>query len=260
MDAVDNFVKKYNNKSVDFDGYYGAQCVDLFNFYNRDVIGASFIPTPITNGARDLWEHQSDPAKKHYSRVGRSEQPRKGDVIVKGEPYGRVRVNGKNVFYGHVEIYIGNNQIINQNSRNPGHVTVEPFIAHGVLGILRPKKFENQSSKSTASAGGSADAWRTVQAGDTFWGLEERLNLKHGTLQRLNPQLDPRRLSIGSKIRIREADGGENVNVKTYYIVKKGDTFWDLERAWQLQHGTLQQLNPELDARKLQIGQRIRRS
>jgi hypothetical protein len=27
---LEDFVKKYNKKKVDFDGVYGAQCVDLF--------------------------------------------------------------------------------------------------------------------------------------------------------------------------------------------------------------------------------------
>lgn len=51
-----------------------------------------------------------------------------------------------------------------------------------------------------------------------------------------------------------------NTNIGTYYQIKRGDTFWGLENAWQLPHGRLQALNPTLDPRKLQIGQKIRRS
>lgn len=40
---LDAFVTKYNGKYIDYDGMYGAQCVDLFNFYNRDVMGAGFM-------------------------------------------------------------------------------------------------------------------------------------------------------------------------------------------------------------------------
>lgn len=46
----------------------------------------------------------------------------------------------------------------------------------------------------------------------------------------------------------------------TYYIIKKGDTLWALENAWGIAHGTLQRLNPGIDPKKLQIGQKIRRS
>lgn len=47
---------------------------------------------------------------------------------------------------------------------------------------------------------------------------------------------------------------------ETYYTIAKGDTFWGLENAWGIAHGTLQRLNPGVVATRLQIGQRIRRS
>lgn len=50
--------------------------------------------------------------------------------------------------------------------------------------------------------------------------------------------------------------GAPVVSVKKYKIVR-GDTFWGLESAWQLPHGTLQKLNPTLNARALRIGQEI---
>ena len=92
------------------------------------------------------------------------------------------------------------------------------------------------------------------------WGLEERFGIEHGTLQRLNPQLDPRRLAVGSTIVIKgESVPAANTN-ETYYTIRSGDTFWGLENAWGIAHGTLQRLNPTLEPRSLQIGQRIRRS
>ncbi len=41
------------------------------------------------------------------------------------------------------------------------------------------------------------------------------------------------------------------------YIIRKGDTFWGLENEWGLPHGILQTLNPNVDPRRLQIGQQI---
>lgn len=35
--TLDEFVKKYEGKKVDYDGYYGAQCVDLVRLYIRLV-------------------------------------------------------------------------------------------------------------------------------------------------------------------------------------------------------------------------------
>ena len=34
---LDEFINKYINTKVDFDGAFGAQCVDLFRQYCKDV-------------------------------------------------------------------------------------------------------------------------------------------------------------------------------------------------------------------------------
>lgn len=99
-----------------------------------------------------------------------------------------------------------------------------------------------------------------IQPGDTFWGLEERRNIPHGTLQKLNPHLNPRRLRIGQEIRISGSQKSNSAPAKQFYVIRPGDTFWALENAWQMPHGTLQRLNPGVEPRKLQIGQRIRKS
>ncbi|WEG13820.1 GH25 family lysozyme [Pullulanibacillus sp. KACC 23026] len=46
-------------------------------------------------------------------------------------------------------------------------------------------------------------------------------------------------------------------NHTAHLIIKKGDTFWDLETKNGWSHGTLTKLNPGIDPRKLQIGQKI---
>lgn len=53
--TFDAFVAKWTGVAADFDGAYGAQCVDLFEYYNRDVVGQTFVGTPTTGGAVDLW-------------------------------------------------------------------------------------------------------------------------------------------------------------------------------------------------------------
>jgi LysM repeat protein len=50
-----------------------------------------------------------------------------------------------------------------------------------------------------------------------------------------------------------------NAPVLEYYTIRARDTFWALERAWGMPAGQLQKLNPTLDPRRLQIGQRIRK-
>jgi len=131
---IDNFLAKYQNKSNDFDGYYGSQCFDLFQFYNRDVVGAPFVTGA---GAKDIWNTYP---KDFYERIDNTPTayPKKGDVVIWGSAYGP---------YGHVAIASedGNPQtdsftVLSQN--DPAGV---PSIYKtysdwkGVLGWLRPK-------------------------------------------------------------------------------------------------------------------------
>lgn len=75
--------------------------------------------------------------------------------------------------------------------------------------------------------------------------------------------LRPKNIIVGAQAtpaQPQPAPAPANTPAGTYYQIKRGDTFWGLENAWRIPHGSLQSLNPGLDPRKLQIGQRIRRS
>lgn len=258
--SIDQFVKKYDGKAVDFDKAYGAQCVDLFNFYNSEVVGAPWIGTPITGGARDLWENAKGAPSKHYRRLAVGAQILRGDVLVYGEPLGRAVVKGRTIFFGHVRIALGGGRTIEQNGRISQRTTIQPLSTSGMIGILRPIKFEPKNAPQTTPAPTQNKNKHTIISGDTFWGLEERYGLKHGTLQKANPTLDPKRLRIGEVINLTPRTDERPAPAAQYYNIKSGDTFWDLENAWQLPHGRLQQLNPGVQPRALQIGQRIRKS
>ncbi len=258
--TLDQFVKKYNNTAVDFDKKYGAQCVDLFNFYNAEVVGAPWIGTPATNGARDLFEVDSSARRAYYDALPASTPFVDGDVLVYGEPHGRYVENGRMMFLGHVNIYIGAGLVIEQNGKVSQKTVVREVFKIGLLGLLRPKSFQIKDSPQNVPAQPPHKNKHTIKNGDTFWGLEQENGWPNGTLQELNPELDPRLLRIGSEIVIPEQSNAVPVTTGTYYTIRRGDTLWDLENAWQLAHGTLQQLNDGIDPRTLQIGQRIRRS
>lgn len=258
--SVDEFVKKYQNKSIDFDKAYGAQCVDLFNFYNREVVGAPWVGTPITGGARDLYQNIAGIPQDHYQRVAASEPPRVGDVAVYGEPWGRAVERGRTVFYGHVTIYLGNGRVLEQNGRISQKTTISKFTRSGLLGFLRPRKFLPKSNNSPQKQNTTTSATHKIAPGDTFWELENKYGIQHGRLQALNPTVDPRALKIGSIIKIKEEKKKHHAATKTYYEIRPGDTFWALEDAWRLPHGRLAGLNSGIDPRRLQVGQRIRRS
>lgn len=74
---VDEFFQKYNGKGIDFDGFYGFQCMDLYQQYNKEVVGGPHIPA----NASDVWNtHPHD----LYDMVQNNPDnfPEKGDVVI----------------------------------------------------------------------------------------------------------------------------------------------------------------------------------
>ena len=75
--TLTQFIKTNQGKKVDFDGKYGAQCVDLYRAYCRDVLDIQ--QTPAVAGAKDIitkpgvLEVTRDSALADYSR---------GDILV----------------------------------------------------------------------------------------------------------------------------------------------------------------------------------
>lgn len=94
---LNEFVKKYNGLSVDFDHAYGSQCVDLFRQYSKDVNGTPH--TGAVEGAKDLFLNYDrlPEEKKWYKKVTSSY--RAGDVLV----WDKTSTNK----YGHVAIMLG---------------------------------------------------------------------------------------------------------------------------------------------------------
>ena len=108
--TVEEFVKKYNGKKVDYDGVYGAQCVDLFRQYVKEGLG---IPEhtgtcSTSGGAKDLWlDYARMPIeKKYFNRYSMSRALIPGDIVI----WNSTKTNS----FGHVAIYLGkiNNDLI----------------------------------------------------------------------------------------------------------------------------------------------------
>ena len=95
---LDQFLTKYCGKKVDYDGAYGAQCVDLFRQYCKDVLD---IPhTGSVDGAKELYEKYADlpVEKKYFTRLAKKAVPEYGYVAV----WGSTPTNK----YGHVALVI----------------------------------------------------------------------------------------------------------------------------------------------------------
>ena len=94
--TLDAFVKKYQNKSVNFDKKFGPQCVDLFNQYLLDVykIKEPIKEFPVASAFQLYGMAQKKPNFETQNN-GLFDIAKPGDVIVWGQgvgPYGHVGI------------------------------------------------------------------------------------------------------------------------------------------------------------------------
>ncbi len=130
------FVHKHYRKKIDFDGHYGAQCVDVFRQYCKEVLN---IPhTGGVVGAKDIYEKydQMPKEKQYFHKIAiNSEVPKPGDVVIFG-------ATNKNP-YGHVGIVITANKsvlvIFEQDGFKQDGTHIVPYKYNRVLGFLRKR-------------------------------------------------------------------------------------------------------------------------
>ena len=91
------FIVKYQNRKVDFDGEDGPQCVDLYRQYCKDL-GIPHTGTVNPDGAKALYLKFSERKEKEYFNRFNSNLARFGDVII----WDRTQTNP----YGHVAIVV----------------------------------------------------------------------------------------------------------------------------------------------------------
>lgn len=95
------FIEKYEGKKVDYDGAYGAQCVDLFRQYTKEVLGIREHtgPCQTTGGALDLFmDYDRMPVEKKYFTRSTNKNWKSGDILI----WDKTPANK----YGHVAILI----------------------------------------------------------------------------------------------------------------------------------------------------------
>ena len=83
--TLEEFIDKYDGKKVDFDGVYGAQCVDLFRQYTKDVLGIKEHtgPCQTTGGAKDLYlDYDKMPVEKKYFYRSKQKNWVQGDILI----------------------------------------------------------------------------------------------------------------------------------------------------------------------------------
>ena len=133
------FIEKYQGKKVDFDGAYGAQCVDLFRQYTKDVLGIrEHTGTCETTGcALDLFmDYNIMPVEKKYFTRSTNKNWRSGDILV----WDKTPTNK----YGHVAILIAvfdNSKflVFEQNGITQAGAEIRVRDKTNLLGYLRKK-------------------------------------------------------------------------------------------------------------------------
>lgn len=127
---LQEFIQKYNGKGVDFDGYYGFQCMDLYQQYNKEVVGGPHIPA----NASEVW---SNYPKDLYTKIENEPNnfPNLGDVVIWNNQAG----GG----FGHIAVCVdANSSFFTSFDQNwpPGSVShLQSHNYNNVLGWLRPK-------------------------------------------------------------------------------------------------------------------------
>lgn len=88
------FFNKYTDRFVDFDGQFGAQCVDLYRQYCQEVLQVP--QSPPVNGAADIWNNY---LKGFFTQISNTPTgiPQLGDILIWSK-----KLNG----IGHVAICV----------------------------------------------------------------------------------------------------------------------------------------------------------
>lgn len=136
---LDDFVKKYEGKKVDFDGVFGAQCVDLARQYWKEGLGIleHTGPCSTTGGAKDLFlDYEKMPIeKKYFIKIQKNKVFIPGDTLI----WDSTETNK----YGHVAIYLEtlNDSVIvfEQNGFKQDGAKVTVRSKEKLLGALRKK-------------------------------------------------------------------------------------------------------------------------
>lgn len=129
--TLDEFITKWNGKGIDFDNYYGFQCMDLYRQYVKECLG--LLQSPPVAGAKDVWTTY---LKEKYDRFDNtpSAVPIKGDIMIWGAgagPYGHIAVC--------TEANINDFKSFDQNWPVNSLCHIQPHNYTNVLGWLRAK-------------------------------------------------------------------------------------------------------------------------
>jgi len=134
--SFDEFVKKWTGKTIDFDGIYPNQCMDLSHFYVYEVLGYTDKYLLAAPAAYQVYTNFKSEWEKYFTKIDNTPDniPSKGDIIFWGTKIGQ---------YGHVAIFVEGDAIKFKSFDSNWPVGTLPHIQEhdykGCLGWLRPR-------------------------------------------------------------------------------------------------------------------------
>lgn len=137
------FKEKYLGKTVDVDGAFGGQCVDLFNAWNRDYNNC-YINCAPSGYARSLAENKENNGILNYFNETAINNMIEGTVVV----YGICKFAPK----GHVGFFIEDNgdgtfKCLQQNYKDKQVVTINNNPYSGIIGAFIPKQVQEEFNR-----------------------------------------------------------------------------------------------------------------
>lgn len=153
------FIDNTLNKAIDVDGNYGAQCVDLFNYWNDIYNNGERINCLPSGYAKSLYENRiNNGILKNFTETQINNMI-EGTVVI----YGDCKFAPKS----HVCFFIKDNgngtyQALQQNYFGNMYVTINDNPYDGIIGALIPNQIlnEKKKTKQTLFLPASADSWR----------------------------------------------------------------------------------------------------
>lgn len=140
---------------------------------------------------------------------------------------------------------------------NDEEATAKAEAAEKAAAAKKPTTTTTKSSttaKSTTTKSSTTTQYHTVVEGDTFGSLAKKYNTTSDAIQKLNPDVEPTKMRIGQKIRVK----GTPASAAKYHVIVSGDTFGHLAVKYNTTSKRIQELNPDVDPVKIKIGQKIR--
>jgi len=140
---LDDFINKWDGRGIDYDNYYGDQCMDLMHQYISEVLGLPDGRILQAPAAKDVYLNFDNIfGREYFEKVPNTPEgvPQPGDIVLWGTGLGP---------YGHVAIFIdGNASTFNSFDQNfpiGSKCHIQSHTYKGVLGWLHPKKQSDQA-------------------------------------------------------------------------------------------------------------------